>query len=82
MPKPVFTVTTLLPSRSGYVWWSVEADEGADIDAIYATLKNDGLLRCTRLNSEPDGDRRVIRGREPVILGKGIIGTIAPAMSN
>jgi hypothetical protein len=82
MAKPVFSVMTIIPTNKGFVWWSIEMDPGTHLDHIYELLKADGVVRCTRLNTvrEDQDDRfRVIRGREPMILGKGLVGTITPS---
>jgi hypothetical protein len=76
--NPVFSVMTTIPTKTGFVWRSIETAPGTDVTAIYERLKDDGVILCTRVTSEPRGsDRvRVIRGREPIVLGKGIVGTI------
>ncbi len=85
--NPVFSVMTTIPTKTGFVWWSIETTPGTDVTAIYERLKADGMILCTRVASEPrqrlrgaDADHaRIITGREPMILGKGIVGTITPS---
>jgi hypothetical protein len=79
MAKPVFSVMTLIPAKTGFAWWSIEVGDDTDVDAIYEALRSDGLLRCTRVTSDPVRSHRVIRSREPMVLGKGIVATITPS---
>lgn len=81
MAKPVFSVMTTIPTPSGhYVWWAIEFEEGVQIVDVYESLKRDGIVSCTRVLSVPQGSKgvRVIKGREPFVLGKGLVGTVSP----
>lgn len=82
-----FSVTLLIPTGRGgnLVWWPAEApvpaeaDEEGAIDYLNQVLVEDGTLRCNKLETEMGDNRvRVIRGRVPVVIGKGAIGTITP----
>ena len=82
----IVSITTLIPSRSGFAWWPCELldvpPETPDDEAIrraHEILVRDGLLRVVRFDLAPaDGGRKSVRGRVPTVLGRGMIGTIAP----
>ena len=81
MAKPVFSVMTTIPTHSGFVWWSIEFDEGVEIADVYEALKRDGIVKCIRIISVPQGSKgiRLVKGREPFLIGKGLVGTISPS---
>ena len=79
------SVTTMIPSRSGFAWWLCEIDlpddlpEEAVMDWCAAKLVKDGLLRVTKLDVEYGPNKtRIVKDRRPAILGLGMVGTIMP----
>ena len=82
----IVSITTMIPTRSGFAWWPCElidvppgTPDDVAVKAAYDLLIRDGLLRVIKLDLEPmDGRQKAIRGRMPTIMGKGIIGTITP----
>ncbi len=74
----IASVTTTIPDQNGkMVWWFVEFPEIDDLEHLTEILVEDGVIDCQKLKvwkMSPDTSR--IIAREPLVLGKGIIGTI------
>jgi hypothetical protein len=79
-----FSVTLLIYTKNGLVWWPAEIDvpynftDEQALDHINTVLVEDGSIRCTKIKSDcGDGPRaRIITGREPVIIGANALATI------
>lgn len=78
MPS-VFAVTTIVPTKSGLLWYPAEFIE-TDLDALADTIANDGIVKCTKLVLEPgaSGSLRRVIDRQELILGASAIVMIAP----
>lgn len=79
------SVTMLIPTKGGMVWWPAEVDvpghldEVGAIDWINEAIVNDGTLRCMKIETEAgDGRARQIKRRVPVIIGINGFATITP----
>ena len=88
-PEPTrvfrFSVTLLIHTKSGLVWWPAEypvprhLDEVGAMDYLNQIIVEDGTIRCTKLvTASNEGQGRFIRGREPVLIGTNAIATITP----
>lgn len=73
----VFTLTTTIPTKSGFVWFPIEA-EADTIDDLHEIIADDGLLKCTKLNVRFKSDVRYVESREPAIFGLNAIISITP----
>ncbi|WP_336801676.1 hypothetical protein [Kaistia sp. MMO-174] len=75
----IFSVTTSIPSKSGFVWFMAEFEQ-ATLREIRDVLKADGLIICQKLELEHGaGDSRVIRSRQEQLVGLSGVLTITPA---
>ncbi|ABS14257.1 hypothetical protein I6H96_02685 [Brucella anthropi] len=73
-----FALTTTIPSKSGFVWFTVEVPEET-LDDLHERISEDGSLICTRLTTTATGPHsRQIISREDVIVGLNAIITITP----
>lgn len=73
----LLTVTTMMPTRSGFVWFPFEV-EAEDFDDAHDMLVEEGCLRGNKLETETVDGARLITKRIPYILGLGMVGTICP----
>jgi hypothetical protein len=77
-------ITTTIPSKkgTGMIWFVLETDLNDMVD-VHNRLVTDGCIRGTKVMTADgvDGDR-VVTAREPFIIGKGAVGTIAPCHFN
>ena len=74
------TITTTIPSRkgNGMIWFVFET-EGKDMVDVHNRLLVEGCLIGTKIFTAEDGNgERIVAGREPFIVGKNAVGTIAP----
>lgn len=75
-------VCTLIPTKSSFTWFSMEVAEAASIEECYRQLVEHGVIRGERFHLDrdlPGGDGvRTVSRREPIIVGRGIIATLAP----
>lgn len=80
------SVTLLIPTKTGLVWWPAEIevpaglDDDAAMDHINEELVEAGTLRCTKLEigrDEKTGVRAITR-RIPSIIGVNGFATITP----
>lgn len=77
-------ITTMMHSKSGFVWWACEVDVDPDLTddemilELSSRLVEDKLLEVLKLEFEfRDGARHLVN-RTPAILGIGMVGTISP----
>lgn len=81
----VVSVTTMIPTKSGFAWWPCEVDvdprlsDDEAMTEIMDALVEDGLLHVIKLDLDHlDGRRKKIVKRTPSVLGINMIGTITP----
>ncbi|RWX72543.1 hypothetical protein [Mesorhizobium sp. M2A.F.Ca.ET.039.01.1.1] len=73
----IFSVTTVIPSKSGFVWFPAEFEQ-ATLDDLFEDMAQDGCVKCQKIILESQGGTRIARKREPMILGLPGIVTITP----
>lgn len=84
----LIAVTTMIPTRTGFAWWacevdvpaSVPVDDNALVEHLRDRLIRDGVLSVTRLHlvDTADRGRKIVTKRRPQLLGKHMVGAIAP----
>ncbi|ELT50975.1 hypothetical protein [Brucella intermedia] len=73
-----YALTTVIPSKSGFVWFTIEVPE-ENIDDLHERMSDDGSLKCTRLTTVATGQNaRQIVSREEIIVGLSAIITVTP----
>lgn len=72
-------LTTMLPAKTGFVWWVVDIDEPT-IEAAYQSLVETQMLRGWRIETaaaDAPGERLIVK-RVPVVIGRGLVGALWP----
>jgi hypothetical protein len=74
------SVTTLIPTANGFVWFPAEAsvEDYRDLQDIHDALVSEGEIFVQKLITKVENGRRTIVDREPTIVGRGMVGTITP----
>lgn len=81
----VFSVTLMIPNKSGLVWWPccVEYDaaltETEAMDRLHQELVEDGSIRVTKfVTIAGAAGERIVTEKVPTIIGAAAVATITP----
>lgn len=72
-------VTTLIPTKANFHWFAMEVADAASIEECYQQLVEHGVIRGERLKLDRETQEdtaRTVVSRAPIIVGRGIVGTI------